>query len=191
MLALQEFTRETIVHQRTVEHCITAIFDNPVKTLYYWVNCITCCLNIVDVNHEKDKFYLTSCGCIYCSDCLEAGISNCYIHGKIRNIEPLTQLPNSNEVVLENRELGETFNNLFTNSINKTLEIQKAMEYANSSYDISVKRLAQLLEDSEQEKERLLSKLKALEHGKEKIDLDIGRLQDVKRFVEKDTRTVI
>ena len=53
MLAIQEFKKETIVQQRTVEHCITAFFDDPAKTLYlYWVNCITCCQNIGDINQS-------------------------------------------------------------------------------------------------------------------------------------------
>ena len=191
MLAIQKCTRETIVHQRTIEHCLTAFFDDSADTHYYWVNCATCCQNIGHVNFRSVKFYLTSCGCIYCTDCLEAVIRNCYIHGKITNIELLKLLPNSSQVVLENNELGQKHDNLFTNSKEKALDLQRAMEYANSNYDISVNRLDQLLKDSEQEKERLLAKLNVLEHDKEKLDLDIGRLHSANRFYEKDKKTEV
>ena len=84
MLAIEEFTTETIIHQKTVEQRITSIDHGFVKPPhYYWINCINCLQNIADAKRKNLNFYVTNCGCLYCMDCLHAGPQFCFTGGPI------------------------------------------------------------------------------------------------------------
>jgi len=187
MFAVEKLTKEMIFHQKTVEHRITWIDHDFVKPPhYYWINCINCFQNIADAKLKNSNFYITSCGCLYCMDCLDAVHGKCYRHDEVTNAKSLSLNANSGEITLADCTDGEKFNNLFRNNTTMMLETEKSIQFANKIYDDTVERLDQLLRDGEDEKERLLAKLSAYEEDKRLLDLDIANLQRVQMAYTKN-----